>query len=232
MAPSNGIPRPDNSTLRILAFGDSLTEGYTDFGMTFHPYGDALRDTLQESFPNLEITVKVEGMSGDCVLPSLGGFNERLRGATKSREPPEFDLIILLGGTNDLAYKMGAGAEGSREIFEEGLEPLYEYVLETRSNLMVVTVPERAVDSRGSELGRRAKGYREELNRMITEWAKAHEQSTPKVFLFDLAPKVPYSGDDGKEPGERVWSPDGLHMSANGYDLVGRELAKLVGEIL
>ncbi len=36
------------SHLNILAFGDSLTEGYFDHGMAFHPYSGMLQKLLKE----------------------------------------------------------------------------------------------------------------------------------------------------------------------------------------
>lgn len=234
MADTRKIVRADDSKLRILAFGNSLTEGYTDFGMTFHPYGHALRDYLDEAFPDKEVTVDVNGQSGDFVLNSLGGnFEDRLRRALRTEQKPKYDLVVMLGGTNDLAHKLSSGMEGSREIFEAGLKPLYEHVLEReKSNLVVITVPERAIDTREGSLASRARDYRLELNRLIMEWAKDQEQREPKVFLFDLAPRVPFRENRDKDPEERIWSPDGLHMSQTGYDVFGIELAKFVKELV
>ncbi len=106
--------------LRILAFGDSLAEGYTDFGMLMHPYGPALHSKLTDLLPDFgsKITIDVEGQSGDCVLNSLGGeFEDRLLAAAASGEPA-YDLVIILGDTNDLAYKRQVGLEGAKQIFE------------------------------------------------------------------------------------------------------------------
>jgi len=230
--PNMRLHKPDD--LRILAFGDSLTEGYTDFGTTFHPYGPALYSTLKKLMPNFAgIRVHVEGQSGDCVLPSLGGdFSERLQAATAKES--SYDLIIILGGTNDLAYKFGADLEGAQQIFEEGLKVLYEFVLaKTEANLLVMTVPERAMDTRNSGMGRRAKANREYLNSLIKDWV---QQQSERVFMMDLAPMVPFprdKGEDYEEPfNESIWSPDGLHMSAAGYDFVGHELASFIHGLL
>lgn len=84
--------------LRILAFGNSLTEGYTDFGMRFHPYGNALKSKLSALAPDLTISVDINGQSGDCVLDSLrGNFKNRLLNAIGSREHGKYDLAIVLG---------------------------------------------------------------------------------------------------------------------------------------
>jgi hypothetical protein len=65
--------------LRILCFGDSLTEGYTNNGLNYIPYSDTLLQKLQ-SAPSLtskyDITVDTDGMSGDQVTGSFRGRME------------------------------------------------------------------------------------------------------------------------------------------------------------
>lgn len=56
--------------LRILCFGDSLTAGYTRFGLEFHPYADHLRAGLQNSLSTSDIETEVAGFSGDQVRHS------------------------------------------------------------------------------------------------------------------------------------------------------------------
>lgn len=237
------LPRHHQDHLRILAFGDSLTEGYTDFGTRFHPYGKIMRTKLAELLPNVKVSVDIEGQSGDCVLSSLDGdFQHRLTTAlqTPSGEPPKYDLAIVLGGTNDLAYKLEAGLVGAEEIFR-GLGTLYEQILNAGTSLIAMTVPERAIDTRSSGLAVRARANREHLNRWIVEWTRAErrkrrDSGVPKVYTFDLAPLVPFpkdkSEDDETPFDETVWSPDGLHMSASGYDFVGTQLASFIKDIV
>jgi lysophospholipase L1-like esterase len=242
--PQLQLHKPDE--IKILAFGDSLTEGYTDFGTRFHPYGWALQASLKKLLPTLtqptnsilprptKVTVDIEGQSGDCVLYSLDGeFEERLRDAAPAGEG-KYDLIVILGGTNDLAYKMGKDLEGAEEIFTQGLKVLYNYVLQkTSASLLLMTVPERAIDTRDSELGRRAKASRLHLNDLIKKWVAEQKE---RVFVMDLAPMIPFP-EDGAEYDETpfdesIWSPDGLHMSDGGYDYVGEQLAKVVHRLL
>lgn len=37
---------------RVLAFGDSLTEGYYNYGRSVHPYSKNLQDLVDHHFPN------------------------------------------------------------------------------------------------------------------------------------------------------------------------------------
>jgi lysophospholipase L1-like esterase len=218
--------------LRILAFGNSLTEGYTDFGTCFHPYAIALEKKLSSLLPGLNISVDVNGQSGDRVLSRLGGeFLERLQSSCsfrKSGTPPKYDIVIALGGTNDLGY-LANKADCAPEIFE-GMKRCYEHVLLAGSSLLCLTVPERAIDTRTSEMALRTRASRLQLNELIAGFVQSHqaaEDGKPKVFIMDLARIAPFPVDEGEDEefDQRIWSPDGLHMSSRGYDFVGEELA-------
>ena len=90
-------------SLRILAFGNSLTAGYTSYGLTYHPYAGELRSTLQKYLPSTNIVIDVDGLSGDLVSPP-GRFLDRIRAKCTGRGIAKYDWVIVLGGTNDLGY--------------------------------------------------------------------------------------------------------------------------------
>lgn len=58
-------------SVKILCFGDSLTEGYSQWVMSMTPYADTMEERLQATWPSAKIIVDVDGMSGDRVA---GGF--------------------------------------------------------------------------------------------------------------------------------------------------------------
>lgn len=87
-------------SLRILCFGDSLTAGYTSYGCEFYPYADHLRAGLQHKLSTSDIEVDVAGMSGDQVQ---GNYFSRIQAKCAIIETP-YDWIIIMGGTNDLAW--------------------------------------------------------------------------------------------------------------------------------
>ncbi len=93
---NNTLPK----SLRILCFGDSLTAGYTRYGLEFHPYADHLRVGLQHMLSSSDIEIIVAGFSGDQVQ---GGYLPRIKAKCANTETP-FDWIIIMGGTNDLGY--------------------------------------------------------------------------------------------------------------------------------
>ena len=90
-------------SLRILAFGDSLTAGYTLCGLIHHPYARELKNTLQKYLPTTQIVVDVDGISGDLVSPP-GRFLDRIRVRCAETGMPKYDWVVVLGGTNDLGY--------------------------------------------------------------------------------------------------------------------------------
>jgi len=53
--------------LRILCFGDSLTEGYSSSGLVFHPYHVKLQQMIEMAFPEIDIEIVEDGRSGDLV---------------------------------------------------------------------------------------------------------------------------------------------------------------------
>jgi lysophospholipase L1-like esterase len=222
----------NTNILRILAFGDSLTEGFTDFGLTFHPYSRSLQFRLCSLLPHHPIAIHTHGKSGDRVLDSLQGtFLSRLRALCPGPEDPKYNLVIILGGTNDLAFK-GRLDDGPEQIFE-GLKACYEVVRGSfGASLLCLTIPERAVDGQSP----RSRASREKLNSLIADYVASCQDEVaggPSVLLMDLAKMAPFDAEGASGGGDgALWSFDGLHMTADGYDFVGEELASFVWDNL
>lgn len=89
-------------SLRILCFGDSLTAGYSSYGYSYYPYAAQIQKELKKAFPAAEAQVVVSGLSGDRVV--AGQFLQRMKGMCATDDYPPYDWIIVLGGTNDLAW--------------------------------------------------------------------------------------------------------------------------------
>ena len=100
----------------LLAFGDSLTEGFIGWG-DFHPYSIRLQQLLLEHFsdpskvmvrslapssvcPQLFFKVSQFGISGETVPEMV----YRLPGILKEKESirAKYSHVVILGGTNDL----------------------------------------------------------------------------------------------------------------------------------
>lgn len=72
--------------------------------MHHYPYADELAGPLQELFPWTNITIDVEGLSGDSVLGPRDefGFIPRLKFRCSQASAGPYDWILIMGGTNDL----------------------------------------------------------------------------------------------------------------------------------
>ena len=103
---------PQNlESLRILCFGDSLTAGYTHYGLEHYPYSDYLETTLQKFLPSTKITIDTAGLSGDRVKAGL--FLRRIEGNCAKAAKNPYDWVIILGGTNDIGW-----GESPEDIYE------------------------------------------------------------------------------------------------------------------
>ena len=101
----------DLKSLRILCFGDSLTAGYTRYGLEHYPYADYLDTTLRKFLPSTKIAIDTEGLSGDRVKAGL--FLRRIEGKVAKAAKNPYDWVIVLGGTNDLGW-----GEGPEDVHE------------------------------------------------------------------------------------------------------------------
>ncbi|TVY48986.1 hypothetical protein LOCC1_G000783 [Lachnellula occidentalis] len=203
-------PKP----LKILCFGDSLTEGYTHHGLSYAPYCTTMEKVLDAALPAEEWVVSVDeqGVSGELVLHMEGRMGEIYASNRTSEEP--YDLVIFLGGTNDLGY--GRSAD---DIFAD-IKKVLRIPLDHGARVVVMTVPECAVKSEKLDAKRDA------LNGSIRGFVEEKEG----VFLFDLKEKIPYHSMSEEERKE-IWD-DGLHFTAKGYARMGRGVGERVVEIM
>jgi len=58
-------------SINILCFGNSLTEGYSRWGMSMTPYAENMKDWLKAAWPSTKLTVDVNGLSGDLIISGL-----------------------------------------------------------------------------------------------------------------------------------------------------------------
>lgn len=206
--------------LSILCFGASLTAGYYHFGCEYHPYALRLKEKLQAAFPTTKFTVDEDGLPSDLVIKP-GRFLPRIKekcvfsrlsflrcSLTIAVDGSNYDWVIVLGGTNDL----GRGYPASK--IYPALQEVWEVALDNGAFVLALTIPECSVAS--TTLDQR----RNEVNSSILS------HKAQGFYAFDLHGKVPYHSA-AEEFRKRIWD-DGLHFTAEGYDLVG----EVVGEHL
>jgi lysophospholipase L1-like esterase len=221
-------PSPCTPRRRVLAFGDSLTEGYVT-STSFAPYSDHLRTLLNANITHAELSsaaasrsVAVDnyGVSGDFATAMPDRLHLVLRKAQEVGAP--YDLVIVLAGTNDL------GCDGSVDDIFGSLTRMYAEVLAHHSrsaHLLLVTVPEaRMTFSEGYTRARTG------LNERIRDFHAEHVDQ--RTHLLDLDKVIPYSSvrkTDREAEFLPLWS-DTLHFSALGYERVACLLYAVIRE--
>ncbi|KAL5320392.1 hypothetical protein ACEPPN_011193 [Leptodophora sp. 'Broadleaf-Isolate-01'] len=198
--------------LHILCFGDSLTEGYSMYGMRWTPYSETTKEVLEEQLGHeWSFDVDTDGVSGQLVT---AGFMRRMDKlyASPNTPPRPYDWVVFLGGTNDLAYSIS-----TTKIHDE-IKAITALPLETGAKVLMLTVPECGV--KNEKLDNR----RNELNKLIREDAREG------VYTLDLNTLVPYhSMSEGDR--DEIWD-DGLHFTPAGYERVGLLVAERLIELL
>ncbi|KAG6003534.1 hypothetical protein E4U21_001934 [Claviceps maximensis] len=190
----------DNS-LQILCFGDSLTAGFHDFGMAFHPYSITFTAVVQAALPHMTIDVHHSGKPGD--VGAWTPFNERLKQECSKRN---YDWVIILAGTNDLAYRVPPTS------MYEAFRLNWAVPLGMGSKVLALTVPESKA---------RPACVVEDRDK-VNELIRNHKERN--FYTFDLHSKLPYHSLS-EQDNERYWD-DGLHLTAQGYDWMGRHIAE------
>ncbi|KAF8847292.1 SGNH hydrolase [Acephala macrosclerotiorum] len=200
--------------LRILCFGDSLTEGYSAMGWSMTPYSRWMEEYLNDKLDTeYEIEVETDGKSGDCVRT---GFERRMKQHLFIDHPgiseteAVYDWVVFLGGTNDMAYR-----HTPTQIFNT-IKSLLATPLKHNAKVLIMTVPEIQSHIIDDE--------RAELNTLIKKWGR----ETQDVWGFDLHAQMPYH-DITEEERRGRWD-DNLHFTPKGYEMIGEMVgARLVG---
>lgn len=187
---------------RILAFGDSLTEGWCDFGTKFHPY----TRKLQTLIPSLSKSVDVvnRGVSGETTKQ----MSERLPLVFNKDGP--FDLVTILGGTNDLGLSLNKDGE---PLFRR-LRSLHELALQHTPLSVAVTIPETGYEAMDRFTALREK--RLQVNALLKQYV---QDCGSKIILSDLSAKLPRKSLS-HEDRTKFWADD-LHLTPAGYDRMG-----------
>ena len=197
----------------ILAFGDSLTTG--NIGGELNealdkPYTIHLSKLLRENHPNIAFNVNNKGIYGELVC---GQMTERLPKVLKEYGP--YDLVIVLGGTNDIIE----AKKGLEDTLFEGIKRLHGFVTGQGSKCIALTIPE--TDIYFKDLGKRGlswvKEEGENIRLMVNDkLRKSVNECDDKIILCDLAEKFPQRNLSSEDL-EKFWS-DGLHFTGEGYN--------------
>jgi lysophospholipase L1-like esterase len=194
--------KKEDRSIKIVALGDSLTEGFQmglDFSLPIQstPYTDHLRNLAQEHLDKLMAEVNLgivnEGVCGDCTSDML----MRLQRDVLTRQP---DYVIVLGGTNDV----GLGISPA-QVFSN-LKTIYDVVEDNGISPLACTIPSILGFDENIPL-------RLQLNDMIR--GEAERRTMPLIDFFEVT--------SDPENGRLLekYSSDGLHLNAEGYRRMG-----------
>lgn len=213
-------PRP-RLQHRVLCYGDSLTAGTTseDFFRNY-PYAPHLETALTASDDsNLGVQVRHLGLPGwtaasmaQALDDGSVGLRATLRRIQETLEGQVPSVVIVLAGTNDLATSPDAQA------IADHVAALHRAAREFGvPRTVAVGVPPSWYQSI-SEPARI-------LTANVNQHLQAEAQSHAPAMSFVPFP-FPYERDGS------LWDPDGLHLSPQGYQILGECLAPAVRHLL
>ena len=188
--------------MKIIALGDSLTVGEGEFDLydSVGPssYPEYLEMVAQEHLRGLKSSVKVNvlnrGISGDLTSGMLERFS-------KDVVDEKTDYVIILGGTNDIGWGFDP------VMIVHNLTTMYD----NSRNKDIVAVACSVPSILGFD---EFIPPRLHLNQMIR--TEADKRSMPFVDLFTA------TADPRNNRLRQDYSADGLHLTPEGYQQIGR----------
>ncbi len=235
----------------VLCYGDSLTAGYIPKESENHPYGPALQSELNQLYrtasttvvtPELQrppnIIVQSVGYPGMPAKAMIKNVEDQKVGACRAVEhSPKPSVVIILAGTNDLLRVTpdlersddpeALHNEAGVEMILGPITTLYKAVLacSTRvggNDMMILSVG--IPGSRFQVEHPVATDIAAKVNEGLNEFASNYT-GPGKIVYTDF----PFEYD---ESDISRWAPDGLHLTARGYDELGEMLAPTVKSVL
>lgn len=180
----------------VLTLGASLTEGFVAMGAPMHPYSIVLESLLGSSFRILRFGCS--GMNSQQIRSMMP--------AVWPSMSPYFGAIVLCG-SNDLFDRDPKETISNLEAI---LVQLREHCGET-NRVVAVTLPQMAAEIQFPRITR--------SRTTVNEWMRSFAAANG-LILVDFDSRIPgcCSGNQTR----RLWSSDGLHMTPEGYDALGR----------
>jgi acyl-CoA thioesterase-1 len=188
--------------MKIVALGDSLTVGETEFELSDSgqptSYPKYLETLAEEHLRSLQSDVKVNvlnrGINGDLTSGMLERFSRDV-------VDEKADYVIMLGGTNDIGWGFDLA------MIAHNLTTMYDTARNKGVGAVACSVP--------SILG--FDGLippRLHLNRMIRTEAEKRSIAFVDLFMATADPRTNRLLED--------YSADGLHLNIKGYQQMGR----------
>lgn len=203
---------------KIFCFGDSLTAGTSPPNYDLFPYAKHLDEAIKGSGKNAEVRWKgYPGWTSSQLLTDAG-FSSFLDAAAAQQQEdekasfvPPIDLVLILAGTNDMAY-----STDSQAIFES-IRKIHEVAHSKGCPTVALGIPPSGYQSQQKA----AQLLAADINTKLESWA-----SSSIGTKFIPYPVTKFDRDSG------MWAPDGLHLSPKGYQTVGESLAPDVVKLI
>jgi len=215
---SNAMNGASNNaeSIRVLAFGDSLTAGTSPPDYNLFPYSNYLEDRLK--LPPYELSspviVRHKGLPGWTAsqLLEYALLDGGLESIIDRIQNPPLSLILLLAGSNDLAYETSAD-----KIFNS-ITSLHQICHDKGiPHTIALGIPPSGYQSQVQSVGDLAQTINDSLERYCLE--KSNHMT---FFRFPFAFQ---RGDDR-------WCSDGLHFTKKGYMQIAESLAPVVAHVV
>ena len=198
--------------IKILCFGDSLTEGWIDDGRCFHPYTESLERLLSKE--NRNISVINSGISGETITVDM---MKRLPSVLDKH--PECDVLIIQGGTNDILQFLTLNSSNS---LYQNLAKLINICVQRKiSKVLILTTMEGYfVESDGATMNQTASNsLRLDFNQEIRKNIEQRSTISTQICICDMEVEFPMF--NLSEKCVKIMWDDSLHPTAHGYDRMG-----------
>ena len=210
LARGSALERDGGVTL--LAFGDSLTRGYTleSGAIVYTPYADALAAALGGS-----VRVECAGVVGEQTPAML----VRLQHYLEAHTPTMYRLVLLLGGTNDLGAGLGTSDQPARTA--ENLRRMAALVLSRQraADVLLMTMPDCQWPRVPADVNAQIDARRRATNALIRDVGAQLGRATGRVRVFELDAEFGVAD-----------TVDGVHFRAAVYARWGQRLAEVYCE--
>ena len=205
---------------RLLAIGDSLTEGYTRRGREFHPYTNALHSLLTGAKVGAW-EIYNHGVSGETCQQIADRLKAELTAA--ERTSTLYDYIVILGGTNDV----GIGSVDLSKTLRH-LQSMYHAALAHGAHLLILNLPGGYFEANDVKIffqqEHRKAAYLERQDMVHSAVDVFHnvlcDGKDAAVSYLDLAAVFPQDRADCRD--------DFLHLSAAGYEQMGQQVFRCI----
>lgn len=239
---SSSTSQSQPTSIRIFCYGDSLTAGTSPPMDRLFPYGPSLERELNKMYSessNTSVVVRWRGLPGwtaSTMVEYLDDSSVGLRSAVNGISNPSLSLVIILAGTNDIGMLTSSMSSANVDV-EKAVDPilrLHKACLESNNDNDPAKEDERiqlqtlAVGIPGSawqQMNSEARKLCRDMNDVLEGFASSYDSNEGGRISFTNFP-FDYAQSDSK------WSSDGLHLSPEGYEVLGVELAKSVKDIL